>query len=506
MNLFYRSAESRNGSQKKILEALRKNNFFQHCVLVDFSHGIDRYENSCYTILPSGLCYLNYYEQLCDVAVIPEPDIELLSEMEKYKPTFMHIAGLRPYGMYTEDYFSIDLRYFTALRFWNYILDKHEISMAFFACIPHWEWEYMVYALCKCKAIPTLLFYGTHIPNVSCVGTSIDGIGLGTARVMRENAKLQGQMDLSGSLLNQYIDDFLKKASGNHSKNSLRGKKKQHNDFYKSWKKDKNSKWNLCRRILRDIKFGKDVMGSLKAAKLVNIARRDAKGILFYNSIACKGVKDEPFVYFALQLTPEATILPWGGIFQNQLISIHMLAEMGRKYGFKVYVKEHFVQPCRPQAFYKQLQKIPEVVLIGAYVDSYELILNSIANATQTGTVISESVIKGKPVISFVESFWSGADNVYVIKSKGDLDDAFVSIFQRNIEKEEAKINQDKFFQAIAATCIRWKLDYNESVAIYDDDMVEDVVDVFGQFIESGMSDSFVYVRKECRECGQKEN
>lgn len=487
MNLFYRSAESRNGSQKKILEKLKDNKFFEYCVLIDFSGGIDKYDVNFYTSISSSMCYLNTYEQLCNLEEISEPDIDLLNEMEKYKPTFLHIAGIRPHNMYVGDYFSLDIRYLLELRFWNYILEKYKIDVAFFACIPHWEWEYMVYALCKCKKIPTLLVYGTHIPIVSCVGTSIENMGFGTANIMRE------WIDTSNSLLNRYINNFLDRTSGGHSRYSDKDKKRQHNRHYYGWHKILSYK-----KILVDFKYMRDVRSAMKALRQSCIARHEEKGLRFYNSMAVCEIENVPFVYYALQLTPEATTLPWAGVFQNQLISIRMLSEMGRKYGFKVYVKEHFVQPGRPYDFYRELKKIPEVVLIDAYVDSYKLIQNSIANITQTGSVITESIIKGRPVISFVDSFWSGASNVYVIKSKNDLENAILDIFQRKITKEKAEVIKNQYFQALSATCIRWKLDYVENAEISDDDIAEDMVDLFGQFIKNGMTDSFIYIRKEC--------
>ena len=93
----------------------------------------------------------------------------------------------------------------------------------------------------------------------------------------------------------------------------------------------------------------------------------------------------EKYIYFPLQMTPEASTMPLAGEFKNQLLSIELLASAAEKFGLTVYVKEHWVQHNREAGFYKYLYNIKNVKLISLDANSLELTENSEIVASQTG-------------------------------------------------------------------------------------------------------------------------
>lgn len=111
--------------------------------------------------------------------------------------------------------------------------------------------------------------------------------------------------------------------------------------------------------------------------------------------------------------------MPWVGVFGEQYTSVQLLARAAEKYGIYIYVKEHFVQAYRERAVYELLREIPNVRLIKSTVSSFDLMDKCFAVATQTGTVIIESALRGKPALVLSEGWnWKGLPNVFEIKDE----------------------------------------------------------------------------------------
>lgn len=184
--------------------------------------------------------------------------------------------------------------------------------------------------------------------------------------------------------------------------------------------------------------------------------------------------------------------MPMAGVFNNQLNSIRLLAYSLKAYNIKLYVKEHWIQTFRPKKFYDELFAIPNVTCVKAYVDSYDLMKYDIANATQTGTIISESIIKKKPVFCFVKGWWYGQKGVYYIQDKVDVDKALDEIDTLELPDNDVS----KYFLALENTMIRWKLDYYEETAKFkDDDIIDDFVDLVKKYVNSDFDPHFSYYR-----------
>ena len=166
-----------------------------------------------------------------------------------------------------------------------------------------------------------------------------------------------------------------------------------------------------------------------------------------YNKIAVEPDFNKKYIYFGLQFVPEETTIPRAGVFSEQYTSIQLLARAAEKVGVTVYVKEHFVQPFRSKFVYTQLQDISNVALIKTTVSSFDLMKNSVAVATQTGTCILEGALRGKPALVFGESaVWKGLPTMFEIVDEEQGEDVIRDILNGfSAEPDEIK----KYFYAI---------------------------------------------------------
>lgn len=115
-----------------------------------------------------------------------------------------------------------------------------------------------------------------------------------------------------------------------------------------------------------------------------------------------------PYLYFPLQVDPEASTMVSAPYRTNQLGLIEDLAK-SMPVGFKLLVKEHApMLGARPSGFYQRIRLMPDVVLVDPFADNYTLISSAALVVTITGTVGWESIALRKPVLIFGECQYIG--------------------------------------------------------------------------------------------------
>jgi hypothetical protein len=116
---------------------------------------------------------------------------------------------------------------------------------------------------------------------------------------------------------------------------------------------------------------------------------------------------DEPFIYFPLHLSPEASTMVLAPDYVNQAALIDHLA-MRIPLSHKLYVKEHPIMiGRRPAGFYDRIRRHVNVRLINPLVNSMELARRADLVTSISGTAAWESILMGCPVLMFGESFFS---------------------------------------------------------------------------------------------------
>jgi len=117
--------------------------------------------------------------------------------------------------------------------------------------------------------------------------------------------------------------------------------------------------------------------------------------------------KDKDFFLFPLQLQPESSTYVCATYYCDQLNTIKNIS-LTLPFPYKIYVKEHPASVGkRPRSFYKELKKIPNLVLIDPYENMQEIIKKSDGVITLTSTVGMEAALAGKPVYVLGRVFYS---------------------------------------------------------------------------------------------------
>ena len=97
----------------------------------------------------------------------------------------------------------------------------------------------------------------------------------------------------------------------------------------------------------------------------------------------------------------QVALLVYGRSYRNQIETVRNIAS-SLPVGWKLVVKEHpNSMGYRSKGYYKKLQEIPNVVLLGPKVDTGAVISGSELVFVVFGTIGLEAVMKEKPLITF---------------------------------------------------------------------------------------------------------
>lgn len=115
------------------------------------------------------------------------------------------------------------------------------------------------------------------------------------------------------------------------------------------------------------------------------------------------------YICVFLQLQPEQTTLPDGGLFVHHLFAIQMLYSAASALGISLVIREHPATfefdanlKWRPSDFYSSIKNIgPNIYFDDINAEPYSLIKSSIAVSAITGTVLLEALLQGRPAIAF---------------------------------------------------------------------------------------------------------
>ena len=174
------------------------------------------------------------------------------------------------------------------------------------------------------------------------------------------------------------------------------------------------------RKLLADdsLYIGDELRAMLKGALPKNALRifKKRRAYRAFNRYVGKGDAGTPYVVFLMHYQPEETTVPRGDIYGQQLNALLKLrAELPDD--VSILVKENrasFRAPMvlavdvRNDDFYRALTGLPATHLVPLRRDTFDLVDNSLAVATITGSVGLEALCRGKPVIIFGEANYKG--------------------------------------------------------------------------------------------------
>lgn len=129
--------------------------------------------------------------------------------------------------------------------------------------------------------------------------------------------------------------------------------------------------------------------------------------ILFQKNIFDKADPKDKYFFFPLQYEPEASTLVLATYYSDQLAAIKNIANT-LPLPYKLYLKEHPGSiGARSSAFYKELKKIPNAVLLSSEESTPAIVAGAEGVITVTSTVGMEAALAGKLVYVLGNVFYS---------------------------------------------------------------------------------------------------
>ena len=354
-----------------------------------------------------------------------------------------------------DSYYWKNERSLKEFQYWNYILDKFGIDLFICAAIPHTVVDYAIYALCKVKKIKTLLLKDTIIPGYMCCVDDIydkfDKLENTYMELLKKNEPYDFSIFMQNYIAKMESDSF----RFPKDENSPTENKKP-----KVFGKTSKAYWGKRYKRIRDFVQSK------------NLNRQ-------YERVSIEADFAMRYIYVPLHFQPEMTTSPLGGVFVNQLLMVKIISWCAKDRGILLYVKEHPAQEFnyyKREKLYDDLLSLPNVRLIKKKTSSYKLQEHCVAVATVTGTVVMESLFKGKPALVFGHEMNSIAPNAYRVSDIHSCETALSDIVNKKFPISKEK--REAFLKAVELECFRGYIGVPYG-AIADIDADENVDNVF---------------------------
>lgn len=332
--------------------------------------------------------------------------------------------------------------YYQQLKYWKGVLEKFKPEAIVFSVTPHMVYDFVLYSVARELCIKTIMFDVIKLAERLLVLEDIKENGKAVQDYLvnhPENAKVENlseeaksyylkMTDLSATYYPFYITGqrFQKreKVSFLPSISGILKSVKQGDFFSKALIKIKGP-WGILKRKSALTSFDPDLFG-LKFAREKKKWQKIRQGFKKeYQNLAVAVDLKKPFVFLPLQYQPERSTSPMAGVFADQFLIAEILS-FALPPGWEIYIKEHpsqwaekgvHAQQGRFSGYYKKLSKIKNVKLAKMDISTNDLILNSRAVATATGTAGWEALLKGKPALIFGWPFYQFAEGVFRISN-----------------------------------------------------------------------------------------
>lgn len=380
------------------------------------------------------------------------------------------------------------------VKFWRTLIRDLDPKHVVFEEEPHQATDYVLYAVCRELNINTIMFirtklhermypvykfeegseiirraYQRELTKNSCDPTVL------TTSMAEYFSNLQGDYDNAIALhLYDQVDE-VKALQRKKSRFTSIFKKTVGTIISKLNKSDVLIRWRLFISEPGTVFFSdqKQKNKSFKDSKLTYTEHLygKTKAIIkkkrlkrYYQSIAKRPLDlTQPYVFCALHYQPEKTTCPLGDDFDDQVFMIKTLSA-ALPAGWMLYVKDHpsqyvssytrYGEHFRSVEFYKDISELENVRLVSLDKNTFELIDNSKAVATVTGTSAWEGVIRGVPALVFGHCWFKHCAGVFYAESYDSIKESLKKImggYKVNIEevKKFAKVVEENSFTGL---------------------------------------------------------
>ncbi|HVA80392.1 MAG TPA: hypothetical protein VNF29_05665 [Candidatus Binataceae bacterium] len=144
-----------------------------------------------------------------------------------------------------------------------------------------------------------------------------------------------------------------------------------------------------------------------------------------------KRIPEGKKLFFALHVQPEFTVNIRAPFHDNQIALVESIAK-SMPVGYRLAVKEHpGMKGERPISYYRQLRAPYNVDLLSPAVGSHELIRQSDAVLTITGSVAWEAILFEKPVVAFGPLCYDFYDPIFRCRDVSELPKLLPEVLKR---------------------------------------------------------------------------
>jgi hypothetical protein len=327
------------------------------------------------------------------------------------------------------------------------ILKNERIDIVLSFGIPHGLSALALFGIAKVIGLKTIFTNPTAVaPELSLIENDIKNTSLDAASLKLKSDVLKNEID--ESIVNEIVEKFRKfdyLSFGNSDINVIKSQRStlvpfnRHVNFIKKifslilkkpfseyYNPEFFLKFGIKTRILRVIPLIKYYIQTLFT-------------INFYNKYATDKCDSGNSLVFFLQFQPEASTMPQGGIFADQLLALDLILQAVPK-DMTVYVKEHPYMFCqfgqdaheRSVRFYKYILRDPRVYLVKKNYDSIKLIKKVKYVVSINGSISMEAILQGKPCIIFGRHWIDTCASCFVVDSVETLKKAFNEISKKS--------------------------------------------------------------------------
>jgi len=339
-----------------------------------------------------------------------------------------------------------DQYFYTLVEFWfSYFNKSPGIKNIFFEASPHFPWDICLFFIAKHLNIKTYILRRTLIND--CVVFDED-FRFNKQRIVKFDKSFTGGFEVD-NLLTLYKKDSHWLEWSKHYKEAVNVNSVKKSVLYllsnrvvKRIQLIFNELSNSKKTYYRLSKYNY-IFFTLKRffqqRKLFNIWEDNTKEI----------PDNVPLLYFPLHFQPERSTDPETGFFSQQILAIKLLLKILPK-DWHIVVKEHPRQNraeypnlrrlnYREYSEYQEIFKLSRVIPVSVFIPSFELLSSCRMVASCTGSVLWESLLQGKPSISFGALWHSGcksSPSIYDIEENP-------SIFSQLLIKDKNEVLSD---------------------------------------------------------------
>jgi hypothetical protein len=323
-------------------------------------------------------------------------------------------------------------------------LEHVQPDLVVHATQPHVVHDYVLYALCQIRGIPSVMFERSSLPGRIYPLSRIED---GNQTVIDEYQRARAESSAGRVALPADIEDYLAAMQGDYAdvmparlKYKLeRAVEKVTLDQGATFASRFGARWSAITRsgrtaasiliggpsqpagMVKGRAFEDRRMGRIDFLRYRFAVRRKRRRLMACYQSLCRDVDlTRPYIFVALQCQPEKQSCPNGGVFAHQGLMVDLLSKTIPR-DWQLYVKEHVSQfndyqtpeRGREELFYRDMGRLPNVTLVPLSMNAFDLIDGAKAVATISGTAGWEAVVRGRPALLFAHGWYRGCDGVY---------------------------------------------------------------------------------------------